>query len=557
VASALVILVGGAAIHLRQAPALTLPPVVFFYGALGAGFLLSLAVAGVLRVWTGRGTWLVGYLQVTADAALTTVLVYATGGQDSVLTFLYPLNTLYAAALLSPSGGYVAALSNSAGFAGMVAALGAGWLSRVDDPGVPYDREAYSVVLATVGACLLVAMLGGQLSLQLRHSGERLRKARQDLSALQSLHTAIVQSISSGLISVDTGGTVKFLNPAAEGILGLEGGQAIGRPLGQVLPAWAAPPVAGARSGDTTYAHPSGRLRHVAFSSSPLGAAEAGHAGHVVILKDVTDQLELEAAMLRSRRLATVGEFAAGLAHELRNPLGSMIGCVELLRRDAARTPDEDRLLGIVHREAERLAHLVSDFLKYARPQDPQLDRVAVDPLLEEMAAEAGRDRDQGRPVTVGSRCGLEVLADASQVRQVLWNLLRNAAEASPPGEPIVLGAEPANLAAASEGGHVGGRPAVRITVTDRGPGVGADEERALFDPFFSTKPGGTGLGLAIVHRIVEAHGGIAGLAKPGGPGATFYVILPQPAGDVARPESSPVGLPAPPGQPEPASRAG
>ncbi|MEW5853605.1 MAG: ATP-binding protein [Myxococcota bacterium] len=534
IASSLVLLVGGAVLHLRAPAALRLPPTLLFYGSLAGAFIFSLVVAGLLRVRSRLDPGILGYLQLLADVAFTTALVYATGGQDSVLTFLYPLNTLYAAALVSRTAGYTVAAVNSGAFAALAAMQVSGLLQRIDEPGGPFDREALSMVTATAGANFLVAMMGGQLSEQLRRSGETLQRTRLDLRALQSLQSAMVQSLPSGLLSVNAAGVVQLINPAAARILGLTEGQALWRPLHEMLPPMSADRLPDQRAeGEFRYPHPDGSTRQIAFAVSPLPMPDGARTGAVVVLQDVTEQRRLEAAIALQSRLATVGQFAAGLAHELRNPLGSMIGCVELLKQGDSRSGDEQRLLNIVHREAERLARLVQDFLHYARPHPPQLAAVDLDEMLREVTEDFARDPGLNTVSirTQGQR-GLKVQADSGQLRQVLWNLLRNAAQASPAGEVVVVSVERAPLSKDNPHG-------VRVTVVDKGPGVPPEVERALFEPFFTTKPGGTGLGLAIVHRIMEAHGGMAGLEHAGGPGAAFYVTFPAHQGESLVPSPS------------------
>ena len=531
VALSVVLLAGGAVIHFRgQGPPRT-PSVLLFYGALAGAFVLSLAIAAVLRSRAEVSAGLMGDLQLLTDVVVTTLLVYATGGQDSVLTFLYPLNTLYAAALVSAPAGYATAITGATLFTGMVALQVTGVLGRVDDPGAPMDREAVSVITATAGANFLVAMLAGQLSEQLRRSGETLSRTRQEMGDLRELHSAIVSSMANGVVTTDDRGRVVLVNPAAEAILGAGEARLLGQTLPAVLPQ-VAELLSGADAAEVAYHHPDGTTRQLTVATSTLQRPDGHLRGGVYILTDVTEDRRMADLVALSRRLATIGQFAAGLAHELRNPLGSMIGCVELLRQGALDNEDA-RLLGIIHREAERLARLVQQFLSFARPQPPQLRRTPLAALLTELAEMANQDSGLAITVAVDADPALAVRADPEQIRQALWNLLRNAAQASPPGSTVALKAEKAPL---------GPGPGVRITVTDSGPGVTAEAASRLFEPFFTTKAQGTGLGLAIVHRIVEQHGGQVGLLNTASPGAVFYLTLQEHDGSMPpapRPEDT------------------
>lgn len=511
--SSAVLLVGGGVIHIRTSNLQVNQATGIYYSALGLMFVLSLVIAGLLR---SRPPWATSWLadaQVTSDIVVYALLVLATGGQDSVLTFLFPLNTLYSAALVSAAAGYTVAATGSASFALLVALQMTGVLPRLDEPGLPFDRDPITVVTATAGANLLVAMLAGQLSDQLRRSAETLQRTRVDLGELRTLHAAMVTSVASGLVSTNPEGVVQLLNPAAEKILGQDSNHCVGQPVTHLLHG-----ASGAFEGSwmEAYHSPAGSVRHLAVTASALKDTKGNLRGTVFTFTDVTEQRMMEEAVAQSRQLATVGQFAAGLAHELRNPLGSMLGCVELLQ-STSKEADNVRLLGIIHREAERLATLVTDFLSYARPSPSHLARVHLAPLLQEMAEDVARDSQLAAHVTVTCSSNLYVRADSSQLRQVMWNLLRNAAQAGPPGSPVEV------LASRT---FLGKRPAITLQVRDHGEGLPPQARQRLFEPFFTTRPKGTGLGLAMVHRIVEQHQGQVGVTDVLGPGACFYVTL-------------------------------
>jgi two-component system sensor histidine kinase PilS (NtrC family) len=276
-----------------------------------------------------------------------------------------------------------------------------------------------------------------------------------------------------------------------------------------------------AQRGETEWSGPDGRRRVLGFTGFSLGGDRGRARGQAVIFQDLTGLRAMEEAVRRSERLADLGMVAAGLAHELRNPLASMSGSVELLQAAPGLGADEGRLLGIVLKEAARLEQLVTRFLDYSRPAPPRHAEVDLPQLLGELVEVFSHDpvaarmriERQFEPATL--RC------DPGQIRQVVWNLLVNAAQAlqgQPGGGAIRL-----SCARLETGG-------VRVVVEDDGPGIAASDLPRLFTPFFTTKVGGTGLGLATVHQIVEAHGGvvIAGACDPRG--ARFTIQLPDPA---------------------------
>ena len=232
---------------------------------------------------------------------------------------------------------------------------------------------------------------------------------------------------------------------------------------------------------------------------------------------------ELERATARAdeaERLAMLGRFAAGLAHEIRNPLGSIAGSVDLLAAGAALGAEDKILCGIISREASRLNDLVSDMLDLAKPRVPELELVDAAVLASEvvqLASRSGRGSDV-RVVREGPAREVTIEADPAQLRQILWNLVRNAVQASGADATVVV-----RVLARPEGGAC-------IEVEDDGPGIPASARAHLFDAFFTTRTKGIGIGLAVVKRIVEDHGFRIEVDAGKERGAVFRVIVPPPA---------------------------
>ena len=232
-----------------------------------------------------------------------------------------------------------------------------------------------------------------------------------------------------------------------------------------------------------------------------------------------SDLTQLEAEVRRSQRLADLGSLAAGLAHEIRNPLASMSGSIELLRGCVRPGGDEARLMEIVLREAGRLNELVTQFLAFARPAPPRRRHTDLAALLDETLS-VFRNDPQAAGVRIEAR--LEPAAadcDPDQMRQVIWNLLSNAAQALAAAGRQGGGALRIRCSATPEGAV--------IEVEDDGVGMTPEELNGIFIPFFTTKARGTGLGLATVHRIVDAHGGVIRVASQHRAGSRFTVVLP------------------------------
>jgi two-component system sensor histidine kinase PilS (NtrC family) len=249
-----------------------------------------------------------------------------------------------------------------------------------------------------------------------------------------------------------------------------------------------------------------------------------------VIFQDVTRVVEMENDLRRSERLAAVGELSASMAHEIRNPLAAISGSVELLRGGRAEA-DRERLMDIVLREIGRLDALIRDFLQYARPAPPKLGPVALPALLQEVAQMLATAVPPEAKLELEADPAAWAMADATQLRQVLWNLARNACDALEGPGVIRLSAARVAL---PQGRAPGDRKrpreeaaAVEIVVSDTGRGIPPADLERIFDPFYTTKPDGTGLGLPTVHRIVESHGGTLEVESQPGVGTRFRVRLP------------------------------
>ncbi|MEN8159007.1 MAG: ATP-binding protein [Myxococcota bacterium] len=525
----------------------------------GSGVGLALALAGPQRSAQAElGLWLVlavGFgsaavsaawmkhirhplpfsaAQLVVDVAVVTALVHFSGGGLSPLGFLYLPITVFGAMLFARRGAYgLASLASLAHGAVLLAA-------SAETP----TEVAFVVWCGHSGALLLVALLASALADEARVSGERLDASRARLRALASLHERTVECLTSGLLTLDAAGCVSSLNPEGERVLGTSAEAVVGRPLAAVLPgaevlAEDAGAATGRRRSRLVVPGADGEPRHLGLALSILRDEAGGAAGHVVIFQDVTGVVRMEQELKLRSRLAGIGELAASIAHEIRNPLAAISGSVELLR-GGGDPAERERLMHIVLREIGRLDELIGDFLQYARPAPPKLEAVALAPLLAEVEEMLRAAAPAGVRIEREADGEAQALADPTQLRQLLWNLVRNACEAQDGAGVIHLAAR--RLAHTPQDGEepdrkrpregVSPRPlegaaGVEIVVTDSGRGIAAGDLERIFDPFFTTKPDGTGLGLPTVHRIVESHGGTLQVEAPPEGGTRFRVQLP------------------------------
>lgn len=526
------------------------------YWTVSAAFLATV-VSGALFPRVRRANRFAA-VQLAIDVALVTALVHFSGGRNSIFAFLYPCVALYGAILADRAGAFGAASLSALAYAGVLAAEYLGFAVG------PVDREPPAMLLAAwgvqVGAFFLVGALASALAGELHRTGEALDRRTDALHRLRDLHRQIVESITSGLLTTDSEYRVTSFNPEAERISGLRAGEVLGRKLDEVIP--------GARSiiereiahgrshpgsrGRLRFRNREGEHRHLGLSGSPLRGQDGSQDGAVLIFQDVTKVVEMEAELRRSERMAAVGELGAKIAHEIRNPLAAISGSIEILRRGEAGArravepgSESERLMGIVLRETDRLDGLITDFLDYARPRPPRIQRVALAPLLEDLV----KMLETSRPATIEVACDvpreLSLAADPDQLKQLVWNLAVNAIQAMADGGHLSLsarlgrsdaqgGREPSRNGgldasrAGLGGADVASGDFVEIAVRDDGPGIPSEVQDRMFEPFFTTKSRGTGLGLAMVHRVVESHGGTLLLESGPGRGTTFRIRLPE-----------------------------
>jgi two-component system sensor histidine kinase PilS (NtrC family) len=491
------------------------------YALVLSGFLATLAYGVLAHSGRVRG---LPWIELAGDGLLATGLVYSTGGATSVFGFLYVGWIVYATLRLGRLGAIVSGVASAGSFALLTWATARGALI---DPGTSISAaQAVEVLGRHTAAFLLVGVLAHRL-------GRDVARGRRQLRELAELHRRIVDHMPSGLLTVNRDARISSFNREAERITGYLAGEVVGEPVG-----WLFPPLepflrrGGASSGlrselgsaepenlsrrAFTHEHRDGGVRHLGFSCATLRDDSGRGEGTVVIFQDLTRVVEMEEQLVRSERLAAVGRLAAGLAHEIRNPLASLSGSIELLEAELPQLKaDARRLFRIVHRETERLNRLLTEFLHFARPEPRKRERMALAECLRELAELLKAARCGPVAVELDVPESLAVLGDPDRLRQVFWNLLLNAAEAEPADGRVRVRAEP--LEASGE---------VAITVEDRGKGIPESMRSQVFDPFFTTKPHGTGLGLATVHRIVEAHRGRIQISSEPGKGTTVRVVL-------------------------------
>jgi two-component system sensor histidine kinase PilS (NtrC family) len=492
-------------------------------------------------------------VQVAIDVTIVTSLVYFSGGGESVFTFLYAVVILYGALFLDRNGVVFSSGLAAMGYGFVLFGAELGWLPQLGIAGAARPLPVLGAYWGFyAGALLVLGMLANTLSADLRRTGAALDRRTTDLRRLRDLHLRTVESIASGLLTTDEVGRVTSFNPEAERITGETASAVWGRKLEEVIPGSSA--MLEESGVENTIKLAAGRerisYRNVCNERLFLGMAasslrdEAGNqVGHVVIFQDVTSIVSMELELRQSERLAAVGEMAARMAHEIRNPLASISGSVQVLQgsaNDRTWDPEQARLMGIVVREVDRLNRLIGDFLGYSRPTAIQAQNVRLARLIEDVSEISRADGGEDLEVSLDLDDEVVVIADPSQLRAVVWNLWNNAREAMDGKGTLLVRVKRVSrdasqdLMSAGRNAHGAGpgdqsspEPTAVLEIEDTGPGIGAEARAMIFEPFFTTKRDGTGLGLATVRRIVEQHGGVIDAISGDGPGACFRVLLP------------------------------
>jgi two-component system sensor histidine kinase PilS (NtrC family) len=265
-----------------------------------------------------------------------------------------------------------------------------------------------------------------------------------------------------------------------------------------------------------------GRKIELGFTATQL-RAPGGNAGLLFAFQDVTDIKKLERDARIRQRLAAVGEMAAGIAHEIRNPLASMSGSIQILRQELPLTDEQAQLMDIVLRESERLNDTIRSFLAYARPQRFSIAKLDLRRVLNDAALLLRNSSEVQDGHVIDVRVPMTEVtfeADENQIKQIVWNLATNGLRAMRTGGTLTLGAR-------LDRGADDGQESVVLEVADEGVGIPAEELDAIFQPFRGTFAKGTGLGLAIVHRIVSDYNGEIHVSSTPGRGTTVSVRLP------------------------------
>jgi two-component system sensor histidine kinase PilS (NtrC family) len=509
-------------------------PINPFYFLIGITYGLSVVYLLTLR-YVDDNPWLVD-LQLTVDAAIVSAFVFVTGGILSDFPSLYLLPILAASTLRHRRGALQVASVSALLYLFIVLSQYTTlqtfphW-SVTADSGLPAPRFAQYVLATNLFGFLVVGWLAGALANRLRSTGSRLATVSETVEDLRAFNEHVINSLVSGLVTTDGDCRILTFNRAASSITGVPAAQAVGRNAAAVLglPAHFVnrlSTLARARShrGDFGVRTEDGRDIELGVTAARLSFPD-GRTGYLFTFQDVTDVKRLERESGLRQRLAAVGEMAAGIAHEIRNPLASMSGSLQVLRAELPLTEDQELLMDIVLRESDRLNNTIRSFLAYARPQRATIARFDLAQLVSDTARLLRNGSDVREHHAVEADVPAEPVwleFDENQMRQIVWNLATNGLRAMADGGRLRLVVEPSD-------GHT-----VGLRVEDQGCGIAPGDIDRIFQPFRSSFDKGTGLGLATVHRIVTDAKGSVHVSSRVGEGTSMRVVLPAVQGDAS-----------------------
>lgn len=500
------------------------PPLIIFIVALA----LSLAFLAAVKSRKNLSAQIA--FQFAADAALITWLVWETGDVKSPYVTLYTVLICLTSMFFGSRGTILVAAVCTLVFTTLSVLVIYDFVPHPTETGIATisTKRAWQIIGFHDAAFLVVGLLAAQLAQRHTHSSFRLLETEQTLANLQRLHERIVQSIRSGLVTTDLEGKIYLFNSAAEEITGYKSEDVRGWKIFDLLGNIEQPiavALEAAEKGEqpprfeADFITPDGFAIRLGYGVSPLFAETGETTGLILTFQDLTDMRAMEESIRRKDRLAAVGRVAAGLAHEIRNPLGAMRGAVQVLQSGMERNSAQAQLMDIVLRESDRLNTIISNFLTYARPKKGEVAETDLCEILRDSITllrhspdlRACHDLIEELPPTP-----VKATADAAGLKQVFWNLARNAVQAMPEGGRLTVKLNRLN------------NNRLQILFSDSGCGMPASQVERLFEPFSQSTTGGTGLGLSIVYQIIRDHNGTINVRSQENKGTTITIELPM-----------------------------
>ena len=467
------------------------------------------------------------YLQFFVDVVIETVILAMTGGVESGFVLLYVLSIVSASIIIGGQAGVIMSITCSAFYA----LLGIGSYFGLISPGVSHSSGLVSDPVYISYLIFVRATIFCLLGFLVDYLANSLKENRLELDKTKKLSEKILMQMQSGLVTTDDSGRIVYANKAAEEILGYSRREMqgeswhrfLGKPVADIDNQWLSEDAKSFSRCQIRVKRRDGGEIPIGFTVSSLLDDGGKGAGLLILFRDLTQIHRMEERMRRADRFSTAGAIVASIAHEVRNPLASIRGAVEVIKEGGSFSERDGRLMEIILRESDRLDKIVSDFLSYRDSRKGRRRRENLRELLKEVVAPMERGAKSSRGVHVVHDNGEEPVyasIDADQIKQVFVNILDNAMEAMPEGGTL-------RVSLAQKRSSSDGRMVARVKFADTGEGMSAERMIHLFEPFYSTKEKGSGMGLFITERIIRNHSGELEVESKDGGGAVFTITLP------------------------------
>ncbi len=452
------------------------------------------------------------YVQLSVDALAAIALILVTGGIESWFSFVMLLTVIASAITVNKKAGFITATICSILYGLMIDLQFYRVIPVAYDFSVREKDFLYNI-FSHITSLYLTAYLTGYMSSRLEKTSLTLAETDSDLRDLTYFNRELIEGLPSGLLTTDLSGKILIFNRAAENIVGVQRSYAVGKNIVEIFP-FIKPPLETQRSEGLIALD--GDSRTVGLSISASTDSSEHRTGYICIFQDITELKKLEAELKHKETLAAIGEISANMAHEIRNPLASLKGSIEMLKEGTLTKDHGAKLMNIALSEMDRLNTIITDFLTYSRPKDLEFFRFDLHSMLDEIIELIKSATMNTDTITIKKDFSGEnvIVADPQKLRQVFLNLGMNAVESMTAGGEVAISTR--NL-----------KDTVLISVKDSGTGIPKENLKDIFFPFFTTKDRGTGLGLSIAYRIVEEHKGKITVKSVPGQGTTFSVVLP------------------------------
>ncbi len=522
-------------------------PIVPLSAVLCAAYFLALTSALFLRIRMNLLS--VAWFQVLGDLCVVGGIIFTTGGVESPLSFLFLFVIVGSSVMLPRAACYLTA-SGASIIYGLLVDLE---YFRVIQPIYFFPKSSVSfqgaylfyTIAINIASFFSVAYLGSILNNRLKLIKDELQTKNIDFKKLQEFHRNVVQNMDNGLMTTDLEGRVTSVNTACANITGYSLNECIGKPCHELLPMeelerlftykGESIPMPHHMEGECVRRDDEILIISLKISyllsqeADPKKNLEQQVEGYICVFEDRTEIHKMEEKMKQSEQLAAVGKFSAGLAHEIRNPLASLSGSIQVLKETLETDEQQQRLMNIVLKETERVNEIVSDFLSYSQPRKSKTTVIDLTQLLQDIVILMKNSNEYDPSINIQLVAPADhviIQSEESQIKQMVWNLCINGIQAMDKSGNLTMTIK--KVKGYKHKNFETQRRGVVIIVEDQGRGIPFEEQETIFDPFFTTREEGVGLGLPTVKQIVERFAGYIGVESEPGRGTCFDVFLPQ-----------------------------